>query len=133
MPATQKPRILVFDNDFSTSVLFKHQLSGLFVVDAAAHYSQVTALLDQHARSYVLAFIGLGLDKYRAGVDVLEAVRTRPDCRDLPAIALSDAAHANHEALARRFGFNALLLKPFHADNLTTTIRTVLGGHRTAA
>jgi DNA-binding response OmpR family regulator len=124
--STSERRVLVVDNDQGTSLLIKHILSDVFAVDTAAHYGEVSGLLEAHPSSYVFVLIGLVLNDYKTGIDVLEAIRLRPAYYELPAIALTATDTHHHRSFVRRMGFDAILLKPFNKDRLIETVRSVL-------
>lgn len=64
------------------------------------------------------------LDIIMPGIDGLEVLRRLRDFSPLPVIAFS-ASYGNHDD-ALRLGANDFVTKPFHPDEITTRIKTLL-------
>ena len=122
-PSTDPVRILIVDNDISSS-------DALQLMLHASGYSQTRVAYSGHAAlaiaaefqpSVVLLELNL-LDL--SGLEVARLLREQAQSHDLRLIALtSSREHAGRE-LARVAGFERYLLKPVAADDLSALLQT---------
>ena len=62
----------------------------------------------------------------KSGIEVATALRAQPSTRDIPLIAATGYSHSEQLELARRAGFDAILVKPCEPDALVKEIRRFL-------
>lgn len=118
-------RILVCDDHDLLRGLIVSQLAeaGHDVV-AAASAAEAGALLDAGPLDLVVLDLHLGA---QSGLVVLEDVRARGST---PVILLSGDFAGPGEAYARRYGADAVLPKPFEAEQLSDVVRSLLRAPR---
>ena len=117
-------RILLVDDAADVIMVFQSLLEmegGEIIVATSAQ--EALALLEQHAIDIVISDISMpGMD----GFQFLEAMRSKPECADIPAIALSGLVRERDIARALQAGFSAHLGKPVSIPKLIGTLKELL-------
>jgi CheY-like chemotaxis protein len=95
---------------------------GFSVLTAANGLDALSVATEQHPDLVVLDLELPG----KSGVDVATILRAQPSTRDIPLIAATGYSHAEQLDLARRAGFNAIVVKPCDPEALVKEIRRFL-------
>jgi CheY-like chemotaxis protein len=119
--------LFVEDNDLTLEVV------PLLIREAGASYTVDTAPTAQAAieqaesNGYDLFLIDINLGAELTGVDVMKALRDRPEYAHTPMIACTAYAMPGDEERFLSHGFDAYVPKPFKRDHLLDVMDTVLG------
>ena len=103
------------------------QPSVELIVDGASAIEQLTRDTSVHPR---LVFLDLKLPKVH-GLEVLEAMRSTPECKDTPVVVLTSSDEPRDVNRARELGCSEYLTKPVdwseYVDLVCTTAARFLG------
>lgn len=125
------PIVLVVDDDLDTLELYTTalQLSGFRVV-SADNGAQALRLVDNETPDAVVTDLAMpGMD----GVEFCRDLRTRPDARTLPVLAVSGQDSPTLASDARRAGCDEVLTKPCLPDLLIETVGRLIENARRLA
>ncbi|HEY5430385.1 MAG TPA: SpoIIE family protein phosphatase [Solirubrobacteraceae bacterium] len=123
VPAAARRRVLIADDNADLRRYLKAVLSPQFDVEAVEDGAAALAVTRERKPDLLISDVMMpGLDGY----DLLDAVRSSPDTRDLPVILLS--ARAGEEAAIRglQAGADDYLPKPFSGRELLARVRAHL-------
>lgn len=121
---TQKPAILVVEDNQETQLLLQHLLQPQFAVDAA--YEAETALENAREGEYQLVLMDINLGSERDGINVFKKIREIDRYKEVPVIALTAYALPGDRDRFLQKGFDGYLSKPFTRDQLFSAIDGVL-------
>jgi chemosensory pili system protein ChpA (sensor histidine kinase/response regulator) len=102
-----------------------------FEVSTAADGAEALARLDE--REFTVMVSDLEMPRLN-GYALLEAVRQRPETRELPIVILTTRSGAKHRSLARRLGVSHYVTKPVIEDEFVRLVESLapLGTEATA-
>ena len=109
-------RVLVVEDNPSTQRLIEYQLSKICAFEQVTTPDEALDLASQQSFDAFLLDIHLGADMN--GIDVLHMLRSKPEYRNVPAIALTAHALPADRERFLKAGFNDHLPKPFTASEL---------------
>ncbi len=120
------PSVLVVDDDEPTRkiIAFHLKSNGFEVLQASGGEE---ALQMARARKPDLITLDVMMPDL-SGYDVLEALRTDSELKEVPVLLLSVLPGDNHSDHALRVGANAYLSKPISASRLLGSVNRLLGG-----
>ena len=118
------PRILLVDDEISLVKMVGKRLEmGGFEVVVAMDGEE--ALAKAQSERPDLIILDLMLPKL-TGFEVCKRLKQDPVLKHIPIVIFTAKAQEKDEQLAMSYGANAYIRKPFRADELFTTIRTLL-------
>lgn len=116
-------RLMVVEDDQDTLDLFTLWLSEKYTVFSFRYADEALAALETVKPHLLLLDIGMGpID----GVACLRAVRSKPDYRRIPAIALTGYARECEREAFQAAGFQAVVTKPVLDDHLFVVVEAIL-------
>lgn len=122
LPATLPVTVLVVEDNPDTVSLFRRYLSGTpYRVVATSDGGEAIRLAIEERPAAITLDVMM---PSRDGWEVLQALKSRPDTRQIPVVVCS--VLEEHD-LARLLGAATLLPKPVSRDRLLATLATVLG------
>lgn len=114
------PSILVVEDDADAAALLTAMLNGAgYRVDRAASGAEALAALQRGG--YAAVTLDLGLPDM-SGLEVIRAVRSRPETAALPVVVVSAAVEEGRLAIAGNFSGVEWLAKPFDAPHLIAAL-----------
>lgn len=114
-------KVLVIDDDFSSRKIVELFLRGEIEIETASTGNEGLELLCLNNYSLILLDISLG--KGSSGIDVLKKLRTIPDYKNTPVIAVTAHAMVGDREKFIDAGFNDYLSKPFAKKDLIAKVR----------
>ncbi|GIV61859.1 MAG: hypothetical protein KatS3mg044_0725 [Rhodothermaceae bacterium] len=127
MSPSQRPRILIVEDNRDTQRLLDYQLNTLFDIDLVFGIDEALERVAQ--ATYDLYILDINLGEKRTGIDLLNQLRARNLHQHVPALALTAYALPGDRERFLNEGFEAYVSKPFLRDDLIRTIRHVLSAH----
>lgn len=127
-------RVLLVEDDSSTRNLVGYHLGSSVEVKGTAEPEE--ALDIAQGASFSVFLLDISLSAPMDGIDLLDALRKLPHCKDVPAVALTAHALPGDRERFLDAGFDRYLSKPFTAEQLSNVIDEVLteqSGSSTAA
>jgi two-component system, OmpR family, response regulator len=117
--------VLVLEDEpnISEAIRFILHRDGWTVVSHADGHDAL-ALIETRAPALVILDVML---PGRSGIDILQAIRARPDLAELPVIVLTAKGHAADRERAMRSGASHYMAKPFSNAELLATVRQLVG------
>jgi signal transduction histidine kinase len=124
VPTTnQRSRILIVEDDFSTSALLRHILEKEHFVTCVENGREALDSLAHAEFDLILTDINMPV---MTGFDLLEAVRSTPEYAHLPVVMLSALADSNAVARGLKMGANDYLTKPLDRQITLARVNTQL-------
>lgn len=121
---TERPRVLVVDDDEDLRRLLEVILGGDFETVMAADGAEAIAMVDDGAvDAMVLDIMMPNVDGY----EVLRHIRSHEHASDLPVVVLTARHGADWSSSSDRIGADAHLTKPYEASTLIATLHRLLG------
>lgn len=120
-----QPRILVVDDEQPLRELVIVTLGDAYFYDEAADGD--AALEQLSKRRYDMVLLDVMMPG-RSGIDVLREMRAEEATKDVPVIVMSAWQTSEDVESALEAGANSFLPKPFRAEELDATVRTLIGG-----
>ncbi len=120
----QKPRILLVEDDYDSSVitrLYLGQVSDVKIVDSGEK-----ALEELQSGNFNLVIMDISLGEGMDGVSTLKVMRSNLLLVDVPAIALTAHALSGDADFYLKEGFAGYLSKPFKKDDLLQLVGKLL-------
>lgn len=114
-------KVLVIDDDFSSRKIVELFLRGEIEIETASSANEGLELISINNYSLILLDISLG--KGSSGIDVLKKLRTIPDYKSTPVIAVTAHAMVGDREKFIDSGFNDYLSKPFAKKDLIGKVR----------
>jgi PAS domain S-box-containing protein len=121
--AEERPRVLLVDDNADMRDYIETLLAPRYEVESAADGEQALALLSERPPDLVLSDVMMPRSD---GFDLLDAVRSEPETRDIPVILLSARAGDEAQAEGLHAGADDYLIKPFHAVDLLARVQSNL-------
>lgn len=122
-----QPRILVVDDEQPLRELVVVTLGDSYSCDEAANGD--AALEQLRMRRYELVVLDVMMPG-RSGIDVLREMRADDAMKDVPVVVMSAWQSSQDIDSALAAGANGFLPKPFRAEELDATVRTLVGDPR---
>lgn len=123
--ASDKPRVLVLEDNAESRLLLRHLLRREF--DATLVSGVDAALEAAQVETFDVALLDINLGEKRTGVDVFKAIRAMPQHRDLPALACTAYALPGDRERFLDAGFVNYVSKPFVKSELMTALSAAIG------
>jgi DNA-binding response OmpR family regulator len=121
-----KPRVLVIDDDPSVRAAVSSALSGEgYDVDWFGDAEE--ALRQALAEPPAVVLLDVGMPKLD-GWELCEILRRQTQTRDVPVLFLTGHADVRDRITAMQVGGSDFISKPFHARDLRTKVRALVGG-----
>lgn len=117
-------RVLLVEDDSSTRNLVGYHLGSSVEVRGTAEPEE--ALDIAQGASFSVFLLDISLSAPMDGIDLLDALRKLPHCKDVPAVALTAHALPGDRERFLDAGFDRYLSKPFTAEQLSNVIDEVL-------
>lgn len=121
-------KLVLYIEDNPSNIAFMQDFMQEFPKTAllTAHTAEIgIALAASHGPDLVIMDLNLpGM----SGFEALEKLRSRPDTRSIPVIALTAAAMSTDARKVAKAGFDRYLTKPVNIPELTAALETLLGG-----
>jgi two-component system chemotaxis response regulator CheY len=122
-------RILIVDSEPTLKEVAKKHLVRLgFDVELCGDSESALKMIGLNRPDVVCVDLNLPRE---SGYEVCEAIRKKPELRDLAIVLMSDRSSPEDRAHAEEAGANAYLTKPFSMNQLTAQLRSLLGGGHT--
>jgi DNA-binding response OmpR family regulator len=124
MHAHSRTRILVADDDDSIATVIRTNLetAGFDVILAS---SAAEAMNEIRGSSPALVIFDMRIPGM-TGVDFLRALRSSPETRDVPIVALSERSEEIDRIVTLELGADDYVSKPFSARELTLRVKAIL-------
>jgi CheY-like chemotaxis protein len=126
-PGASAPRVIVYIEDNPRNIAFIEdligELSGVQLLTAANAELGIELVRAQHPNLVLMDIHLPGMD----GFEALRRLRTSPETRDIPVIALS-AARREESKRTDGSGFHSFFDKPVNVEALLNTLEKLLGG-----
>ena len=116
--------ILAVEDNQDTQTLLRYLLRPYYEVHLVPHVEE--ALLAVEERRFDLFVLDINLGEQRTGIDLLHRLRSMPNYRTTPAIALTAYAMPGDRDRFLREGFDAYVSKPFTRTELLQAIEQLL-------
>ncbi|MDI6402009.1 PAS domain S-box protein [Balneolaceae bacterium ANBcel3] len=120
----KKPRILVVEDDFDSSVIAKFYLGKDYEVETTESGEQALKRLKEDTFQMVILDISLGAGM--DGIATLQSIRENSLWANMPVIALTAHALGGDEEYYLAQGFSGYLAKPFKKDELLDLVSMLL-------
>ena len=121
---TQKPRVLVVEDDPALAVMLRYNLEKLgYLVEEASDGQEALLRITEAAPDIVLLDWML---PNLSGLEVCRQVRRRPQTRDLPVIMLTARMEEQDSIRGLNTGADDYITKPFSTDALAARMRALL-------
>ena len=121
---TQKPRVLVVEDDPALAVMLRYNLEKLgYQVDEAADGQEALLRITEAAPDIVLLDWML---PSLSGLEVCRQIRRRPQTRDMPVIMLTARMEEQDSIRGLNTGADDYITKPFSIDALSARMRALL-------
>ena len=121
---TQKPRVLVVEDDPALAVMLRYNLEKLgYQVDEAADGQEALLRITETAPDIVLLDWML---PSLSGLEVCRQIRRRPQTRDLPVIMLTARMEEQDSIRGLNTGADDYITKPFSVEALSARMRALL-------
>ena len=124
-PTSDRPRVLVVDDNESARFLLGRMLREAFEADIVGNVDD--AVQRAQMTQYDLVLMDIHLSDESSGVDLMEQFRNLPAYRHTPIIAFTAFALPGDRERFLSAGFDGYLGKPFTRQQLFAAIRRVLG------
>ncbi|MBK7631599.1 MAG: PAS domain S-box protein [Ignavibacteriales bacterium] len=121
-PLRKRRKVLVVDDDIATRNIVELFLRGEIELESASNSEEATDLINKEVYSVVLMDISLG--KGISGVELLKNVRTLPQYKNVPIIAVTAHAMVGDKEKFLSSGFDDYLSKPFGKKDLINKVRS---------
>ena len=124
IPVPSRPTILLVDDYVDALEVWGLYLraAGYNVLTAPDGLTALSVATDAHPDLVVLDLELPG----KSGIEVATILRAQPVTRDVPIIAATGYSHARQLDLARKSGFDAIVIKPCDPELLLGEIRRLL-------
>lgn len=119
--ASHRPHLLLVEDHTETALLMQYGLRQSYRTDVVA--TAEAALRQAAATTYDGFLVDISLRGPRNGIDVLEALRSRPAYRRTPLVAVTAHALPGDRTRFLEAGFDDYIPKPFTAETLRATVR----------
>ena len=119
--ASDKPRVLVLEDNAESRLLLRHLLRRDF--DATLASGADAAIEAAQSQAFDVALLDINLGEKRTGVDVFRAIRAMPQHHDLPALACTAYALPGDRERFLEAGFSDYVSKPFVKAELMAALR----------
>ena len=119
-----RPRVLAVDDNESARLLLDRILQADFEVDVVAHAAEAIELA--RSTSYDAILMDIHLSDEASGVDVMEHLRSLPEYRDTPILAITAFALPGDRERFLSAGFSGYLGKPFTKQQLEAALAEAL-------
>lgn len=122
--------LLAEDDDLMREIVAERLEEAGYVVDAAANGEEALSMFDVARHDLVITDLVM---PRQDGIGVILALRGKPT--DVPIIAVSGGGIEGPDVYlrsAQSVGANATLIKPFHGDELLSTVRELMSCKATA-
>lgn len=118
-------RVLVVDDSTATRNIIAQLLEGIGISDVvfAGDTSSAFKLIRANEVNAVLADAAMHPP---TGLQLLEAVRNTPACRDIAFVVMTASLKHRYLAQAKKLGASSFLLKPFSASSLVRALAPVI-------
>lgn len=113
-------KALVVDDDIATRKIAELFLRGEIELESASNSKEAIELISNNLYSLVLMDISLG--KGKSGVEVLRHLRTLPQYKNVPVIAVTAHAMVGDKEKFLASGFDDYLSKPFGKNDLINKV-----------
>ena len=121
---TQKPRVLVVEDDPALAVMLRYNLEKLgYQVDEAADGQEALLRITEATPDIVLLDWML---PSLSGLEVCRQIRRRPQTRDMPVIMLTARMEEQDSIRGLNTGADDYITKPFSIDALSARMRALL-------
>lgn len=124
MSDLRRAKILAVEDNPDTLTLLGFMLRAHFDMVCVGGFDDAMEAVDRQAVDLFLLDINLG--EIRTGVDLLHALRARPDHAGTPAVALTAYAMPGDRERFLEAGFNAYVSKPFTRQDLMGALAALL-------
>lgn len=125
-PVDRTPRLILYVEDSSANVAFFRDLvSGIENVDLIAVPSAELGVDVARARRPAIVVMDINLPGM-SGLDALRALRSQPETKDIPVIALTAAASERDRRRGEEAGFARYLTKPLKVAEFVAVIESLL-------
>ncbi len=116
-----KPRLLIVDDDPMTCRLVKIQLElEGYACTTLSDPDRILETIAEESPALVLMDFHLGT---QGGLDLFQTIRSHEEHKNLPVVVMSGI---DYQRESEQAGVDGFVLKPFHMEDLVTTIRDVL-------
>lgn len=120
---TDKPRILLVEDDLITNEVIQFYLKNDFIVDVALTEQQASGYIKN--KKYFAVLLDINLGRGGSGLNVLKELRKTPGLEKLPVIAeTAFAFHGDSEEFLSA-GCNYYLSKPFIKQELLNVLQKI--------
>src|SRR5690606_26432639 len=110
-------KVLVIDDDFSSRKIVELFLRGEIDIETASSANEGLELIS--ITNFSLIMLDISLGKESSGIDVLKKLRTIPDYKSTPVIAVTAHAMVGDREKFIDSGFNDYLSEPFAKKDLS--------------
>lgn len=125
--SSQSGKILVVEDDRDTRVLINYLLRTHWDVTLTPSAPEaLQAATDPEDSAFDLFLIDVGLPSMQDGLDLIHALRHRPETQPIPAVAVTAHVLPGDREQIVRAGFDAYIPKPFSRARLLQTIEQTL-------
>ena len=128
--AIQGCRILVVDDNNANRLIVREHLRhfGAWLVEAHHGTAALEALKEAQRRheSFSLAIVDYDMPDMN-GLDLVEAIRARPECATLPVVLYTSEIRGTMNHRARQLGIVSTVYKPISRKRLLTAVAVALG------
>ena len=116
--------ILYIEDDFLSQEVVKIQLRNLAEIDIATNAKNALYMLGNKQYNLILLDINLGRDI--SGLDIIEKVKSMPNYKNIPIIALTAYAMKGDKEEFLEAGCDDYLAKPFDKEDLVNMLNEYL-------
>lgn len=127
---TEKPRVLVLEDNAESRLLLRHLLRRDF--EATLVSGADAALEAAQSQAFDVALLDINLGEKRTGVDVYRAIQAMAQHHDLPALACTAYALPGDRERFLEAGFISYVSKPFVKAELMNALQKAVGTRRAA-
>ncbi|MEM9928848.1 MAG: response regulator, partial [Bacteroidota bacterium] len=124
---SQRPHILVVEDNRQLREYLKYILSEHFMVDVASNGARAWDMLSKNAYNLILSDIMM---PEMDGYELLEKIKTSDEFRHLPVVMLTALNETKDKLNALRIGVDDYLLKPFVEEELLAHLQNLLARQR---
>lgn len=126
--STQKPTVLVVDDDSQIRSLIADTLSDHYSIVEAANGKEALMQLAQHRVVLVISDVMMPI---MSGIDLVKELKTHKDYVHIPVILLSSLRAIENQIEGIAVGANAYLPKPFHPQHLEALVARLIENNKT--
>ncbi|MGH7819121.1 MAG: response regulator, partial [Candidatus Binatia bacterium] len=123
---TERPTVLVIEDDIDTQIYMKELLGKRYRVLVAASAEEARARLESSRDRVLMILMDLSLRGEEDGLLLTESLRRHPSWHRIPIIATTAHAFPEDRARALEAGCNAYLAKPIRRHELLELMEALL-------